>query len=84
MKKHMSKHRGKLTMSQEKPPPKVFLPLIPPLDQKLLKKKFFPYLYGNLLRPNLLMDVLLTSDVKETASIQPVAKLNVKIRVTLK
>ena len=30
-------------MSQEIPPPKVLLPLIPPLAQKLLQKKFSPY-----------------------------------------
>ena len=79
MKKHMRKHKVKLTMSQEKPRLKVFLPLIPPLAQKLLQKKFSPYPYGNPLRTNILMNVLQTSDVKVTASIQPIAKLNLKI-----
>ena len=84
MKKHMRKHKVKLTMSQEKPPPQVLLPRIPPLAQKLLQKKLSPYPYGNPLRTNLLMNVFQTSDVKVTASIQPVAKLNLKIRGSLK
>ena len=50
----------------------------PPLAQKLLQNKFSTYRYGNPLRTNLLMNVLQTSDVKVTASIQPVAKLNLK------
>ena len=60
------------------------LPLIPPLAQKLLQKKFSLYPYGDPLRTNLLMNVLQTSDVKVTASIQPVANLNLKIQVSLK
>ncbi len=51
----------------------------PSTGQKLLQKKFSPYLYGNPLRTNLLMNVLQISDVKVTASIQPVAKLNLEI-----
>jgi hypothetical protein len=83
----MRKHKVKLTMSQEKPPPQVLLPLIPPLAQKLLQKKFYPYPYNNPLRTNLSMNVLQTADVKVAASIQtiqPAAKLNLKIRVSLK
>ena len=75
----MRKHKVKLTMSQEKPLAHVLLPLLLPMAQKLLQKKFSPYPYGNPLRTNLLMNVLQTSDVKVTASIQPVAKLNLKI-----
>ena len=52
---------------------------IPPLAQKILQKKFSQYPYGDPLRTNLMMNVLQTSDVKVTASIQPVAKLNLKI-----
>ena len=73
-----------IIMSHKKPPPQVLLSLIPLLAQKLLQKKFSPYPYGNPVRTNLLMNVLQTSDVKEIASIQPVAKLNIKIRVILK
>ena len=51
----------------------------PSTGQKLLHKKFSQYPYGDPLRTNLLMNVLQTSDVKVTASIQPVAKLNLKI-----
>ena len=69
----------KIFMSHKKHSPKVLRPLIPPLAQKLLQKKFSTYLNGNPLRTNLLMNVLQTSDVKVTASIQPVAKLNLKI-----
>ena len=72
-KKPMRKHKGKLTISQEKPPAQVLLPLIPPLAQKLLQKKFSQFPYCDPLRTNLLMNVLQTSDVKVTASIQPVA-----------
>ena len=61
-------------MSHKKPPLQVLLPLIPPLAQKLLQKKFSPYPYCNPLKTNLLMNVLQTSDVKVTASIEPVAK----------
>ena len=78
MKKHMMEKKVKLTMSQEKPLPKVLLPLIPPLAKKLLQKNFSPYPYGDPLRTNLLMNVLQSSDVKVTASIQHVAKLNLK------
>jgi len=54
-------------------------PLIAPLAQKLLQKKFSQCPYSEPLRTNLLMIVLQTSDVKVTASIQPVAELNLKI-----
>ena len=67
IKKHMRKHKVRLTMSKEKPPTKVLLPLIPPLAQKLLQKKLSPYSYGNPLRTNLLMKVLQTSNVRVTA-----------------
>ena len=67
------------SVEHQSPPPQVLLPLIPPVAQMLLQKKFFPYPYGDPLRTNLLMNVLQTSDVKVTASIQPVAKLNLKI-----
>ena len=80
----MRKHKVKLIMSQDKPMAQVLLPLIPPLAQKLLQKKFSPYPYGNSLRTNLLMNVLQTSNVKVAGSIQPVAKLNLKILVSLK
>ena len=76
MKKHIRKHKVKLTMGQKKPPPQVMLALIPPLAQKLLQKKLSPYPYEDPLRTNLLMNVLQTSDVKVTASILPVPKLN--------
>ena len=77
--KHTRKHKAKLTMSQEKHLAQMLLPLIPPLAQNILYKKFSPYQYAKHLRTNLLMNVLQTSDVKVTASIQPVAKLNLKI-----
>ena len=73
-----SNHKSRKAFAQ------VLLPLIPPLAQKLLQKKFSQYPYGDPLRTNLLMNVLQTSDVKVTASIQPVAKLNLKIWVSLK
>ena len=79
IKKPMRKHKGKLTISQEKPLAQVLLPLIHPLAQKLLQKKFSQYPYGDTFRTNLLMNVLQTSNVKVTASIQPVAKLNLNI-----
>ena len=50
----------------------------------LLQKKFSPYPYGDPMRTNLLINVLQTSDVKVNASIQPVAKLNLKILMSLK
>ena len=68
----------KLTMIQKKHPPGVLLPLITPLAQKLLQKKFSPYPCGDPLRTNILMKVLQTKDVKVTASIQPVVKVNLK------
>ena len=70
------------TQGQEKPLPKVLLPLIPPLAQKLIQKKFSPYPYGDPFRSTLLMNVLQTWDVKVTASAQPVAKLNLKIQLS--
>ena len=79
IKKPRRKHKGKLTISQEKPLDQVLLPLIPPLAEKLIHKKFSQYPYGDPLRTNQLVNVLQTSDVKVTASIQPVAKLNLKI-----
>ena len=78
----MRKPKVRLTMGQEKPPPKVFLPLIPPWAQKLLHKKSPHTHIATLcqsLRTNLLMNVLHTSDVKVISSIQPVAKLDLKI-----
>ena len=72
------------TIGKEKPPPQILLPLIPPLAQKLLKKKFSPYPYGNPLRTTLVMKVLQTSDVKINEPMQPVAKLNLKIQMCLK
>ena len=76
---HDSVENYKLTMSQEKPLYQVLLPLIPPLAQKLIQKKFSPYPYGNPLMTNLLMNALQTSDEKVAASIQPIAKLNLKV-----
>jgi hypothetical protein len=80
----MKKCKVKLNMSEEKPLPQVLLPLIPPLAQKLLQNKFSPYPYSNPFRTNLLSSELQTSDVKVTAPIQPLAKLNLKICVSLK
>ena len=76
MTKHMRKHKVKLIMSQEKPLAQVSLPLILPLAQKLLQKKFSLYPYGNPLRTNIWMNVFPASDVKITASIQPVCSQN--------
>ena len=71
--------QGQANHKSEKPPPQVLLPLLPPLTQKLLQKKFSQNPYGDPLRTNPLMNALQTSEVKVTASIQPVAKLNLKI-----
>ena len=54
-------------------------------DPEATPEEIFPIpIYGNLLRTNLWINVLQTSDVKVTASIQPEAKLNLKIRVSIK